>query len=396
MAVSRKALAPEHDGATSYTIETITTLADWRALAPEWDRVLRETPGGRPLQSFDFLSTWWEHLAGDRRLFIVAFFDGARLAGAAPLQIAKRSILGQTRRVVQFIGMTEDILLPTLLFPESAAPAMRRMLVEHLAAHSDDWDRIELDELAVGDPAVEALEALARGSGLLYRSYPFHDCPYLDLSAESHSSFWAKRSRKLMKNVRAGLRKLERFGTVAVETYESPRDIRRGLDAFERVEAGSWKRKARIGPSSDSRYGPFYAALLETFVHRHAARVLVLRLDEQPIAATFAIALDGVYCSLQIAHDERYAQYSPGTLLEYFELEGLLASGAYHRYEFLGGALSNKLRWTSDAIRTVCVTAARPSFAERLSDAYTFEAKPRVKQMLRLARARVAPARSAR
>src|SRR5690606_16032282 len=315
----------------------ITSVDDWHGLREQWDRLLRETPGHKPLQSFDFLHTWWMHMGGGRRLWILAFFDGARLAGIAPLQVVRRPTLGRPRRVVQFIGMTEDILLPTLLFPAAESALLCRKLAAYLAENAGAWDRIELDELASGDRAADAFQDLARRHGLLYRSYDFHDCPYLDLSAETPESFWRKRSRKLLKNVRAGRRKLERLGPVTVETFESPADVQRGYDAFESIEGMSWKRKARIGLSSDSRYGPFYRALLEVFARRHAARVMILRLGGQPIAGTFAIAFDGVYCSLQIAHDERYAACSPGTLLEYYELEALLESGAFRRYEFLGG-----------------------------------------------------------
>src|SRR5690606_29191374 len=153
-------------------------------------------------------------------------------------------------------------------------PALRRSLVAYLAEHRDAWDAIELDELAFGDPAVDALDAFAARCGFLYRTYPFHDCPFLDLAEQSPESFCRKRSKKLLRNVRASARKLDALGAVAVDTFESAAEIHRGLAAFMQVSRASWKAKARIGMADDPRYEPFYAALLETFAERGAARVM--------------------------------------------------------------------------------------------------------------------------
>lgn len=62
----------------------------------------------------------------------------------------------------------------------------------------------------------------------------------------------------------------------------------------------------------------------------------------RPIAATLALLEGSTYYSAHIAHDNEFARYSPGTLLESIELEDLMRERRFHTYDFLAGALQNK------------------------------------------------------
>jgi CelD/BcsL family acetyltransferase involved in cellulose biosynthesis len=183
--------------------------------------------------------------------------------------------------------------------------------------------------------------------------------------------------------VRASERKLAELGAVVVTVHSSGADIDAAYDQFLALETLSWKRAAQVGMSSDSAYPAFYRHLLRVFARKHAARIVILTVGAKPIAGTIAIVFDGIYCSLQIVHDEAYSKYSPGTLLEFHELDGLLRGGGARRYEFLGGALNNKLRWTSSTIATRCVRARAVDARTQLLDLYEFHAKPAAKHVLR-------------
>ena len=370
--------------ASHFDVEVIADVEDWDALGNEWDRVLRATSGYTPLQSFDFLATWWQCMARESRLWILVFRDGAaRITGIAPLQIVTRRILGKSYRVLEFLAMTEDILVPTMLFPREDTQRLHDALIDFLARNRAEWDLIELDELAAGDPLLAKLKELAQRCNLSHRELPFHQCPYLDLSAHTLTSFRATRSRKLFKNLRASERKLNALAPTRVVTYRTPEDIDEGLRLFFQVERLSWKHSDRVGMSSDERYRTFYDRLLHVFARKHHARVLVLQCGDRPIAATMSIMFDRIYCSLQIVHDEQYARFSPGTLLELHEMEDLLQTGIAQRYEFLGGALTNKLRWTDSVVTTRCTRTRKRDARTRLLNFYEFGAKPAAKHVLR-------------
>lgn len=375
-----------------YRVETVTSLERWQALAEEWDRLLRSTQGHTALQGFDFLSTWWACFGADRELWILAFYEASALVGIAPLQITERRILGKAYRALEFLAMTEDILRPTMLFPSADRERLLAALNDFLAEQRGSWDAIELDELACSDPLIESMRRLASSSRCLYRETPFHPCPFLDLSSQSWASYIDGRSSKLRKNLRSGARRLAESGSVDLEIYRTPADILRGFERFRELARRSWKHAAKIGIADDARYETFYARLLEIFARRQGARVLILTAEGNPVAATLAVVSDGVYYSLQIVHDEAHARCSPGTLLECRELELLFGDGGVRRYEFMGGALSNKLRWTEAAVETVCISVVQPDLRLRALELYE-AAKRTAKRALRRVRSAAAALR---
>jgi CelD/BcsL family acetyltransferase involved in cellulose biosynthesis len=285
--------------------------------------------------------------------------------------------------------MTEDILRPTMLFPPAERPRLFASLTRYLAANANQWDVLELDELADTDAVIDSAREVAASMQWLYRETPFHPCPSLDLASRTWSSYFGERSTKLRKNMRAAERRLEEVGTVGLQVYRTPAEIARGFETFRALALASWKHGARIGMASDPRYDEFYADLLGVFAERNGARVLVLTASGTPVAATLAMIFDNVYYSLQIVHDEVYARCSPGTLLEARELEALFVEGVVERYEFMGGALSNKLRWTDEAVDTVCVRLARADLRWRALERYG-AVKRVAKRVLRAARAATA------
>jgi CelD/BcsL family acetyltransferase involved in cellulose biosynthesis len=368
---------------STFRVERVTTVPAWHALAADWDRVLRETPGYTPLQSFAFLGTWWAEMGGERRLWILAFYRRNQVAGFAPLQMVTERWLQKSYRSLQFLGMTEDILRPTMLFPASHADGLRETFVDYMARHRDEGDLIELDELDRDDPVRESLSALAGRTGRLYRNRPFHDCPYLDLSRQAAADYWSRRSRRLLKNVRNGTNRLRRLGELTVQVYTTPESLEQGFDALARVTTASWKHAEQLGMSSDARYRDFYRSLLRRFSASGNVRLMTLELDGEPIAATVGISLDRTFCALLIVHDQRYDTYSAGTLLEHAEMTALLESAEFDRYEFMGGALRNKLRWTSDVVATVCVVVSTQDWRRRLQYAFEYRLKPLIKRVLK-------------
>jgi CelD/BcsL family acetyltransferase involved in cellulose biosynthesis len=289
--------------------------------------------------------------------------------------------------------MTEDILRPTMLFPEEHRSALLAEFNRVLTERRRSWDLLELDELACTDSLIESMGQLASLSRCLYRKTPFHPCPYLDLTSQTFDAYRRGRSRKLRKNLQACERRLAHLGPVALEVYRTPNDIRIGFDKFLGLAQLSWKHDAKIGIADDARYETFYSRLLETFARRHGARAFILTVSGQPVAATIAVLFDDIYYSLQIVHDEAYARFSPGTLLESRELEQLFCSGDVRRYEFMGGALRNKLRWTDAAIDTVCVRLAHPDARMRIAE-LAEATKPAGKRMLKNVRSAVAALRT--
>ena len=120
-------------------------------------------------------------------------------------------------------------------------------------------------------------------------------------------------------------RRLQELGRVGVD--ETPRAEETGawLDRFMELEAGGWKGH-RGGAFNRSAAGRgFYLAFMQHFLARGRALLLALRLEGREIAMKCnLLASDGRGSfAFKIAHDEDFARYSPGVLLEVDNIQRL-------------------------------------------------------------------------
>jgi CelD/BcsL family acetyltransferase involved in cellulose biosynthesis len=362
------------------TVRIVRTPDAWSAIAGDWDAMLRNLPGHTALQSYRFLSAWWRWLGAGRQLFIVLTEADGRAAGALPLCLQNRRIWGRDYRVLQFLGAEDELLRPALLFPDWRSHWLQ-IALHGLWEARHEWDLLELEEVVLEPGDFDEFQRFASHHGLLLRRQDFHPCPYLDLR-QSWGDFQSSLSRKMRKGLRYSRRRLEKLGALRFEISQSLGDLETALATYCNIEQRSWKPAAEIGVDRNSTYRSFYAALLREYGATGQARILSLWLDDTPIAGTVSIHEDGSYYSLQIAHDQRYARYSPGTLLESLELEYLMQEQRFDRYEFMGGALTNKQRWTTAQVPTERLLMHQRDFRTIAFDWLYFRLKPRFRAVL--------------
>ena len=106
-----------------------------------------------------------------------------------------------------------------------------------------------------------------------------------------------------------------------------------------------------------------------------------LHVGDRLVAATFGLVHERTFYSLHIAYDAAYAKCSPGTLLESMELEECFGADL-DEYDFLGGFLKNKVRWTSRMRDTVVVHLYQRRPRLVAAYAYYFIVKPPLKRLL--------------
>jgi len=374
----------------------LTRLGDWQDLQPWWDELLAGSADSTPWQSWDYLSRWWQHLSAGKELRLLVVERDGRPVLVMPLQISRRfEMLGLPVRMIEPIGMIMDVNRPRLALG-ALDPDTYRCAFEALWNIRRDWDLIRIDEKLSDDPEVALLRRFAAGHGLWYRDIFSHLCPYLDLR-QSWEAYLDTRGRRMRKNLRASQRKLEATGPVQLREYSTPAEISRAYDHVLELHRASWKGRKGVEQSQSARYQAFYREWLDSLAQRGATRILVLFCGSRPAAATIAVTDGDTYYSAQIVHDERFRSASPGTLLEAMEIEGLMRSGRYRQYDFLGAFLNNKLRWTGTARSTSLVFVFRPSLRALLIECYYFRAKPAIKALLRrMARRPPPPAAPAR
>lgn len=367
------------DAAASLNCQLVQDPGEWPALRVHWERLVAATPQATPWQSYEFLHDWWLAMAGDRSLCLFVVMSAGEPCLILPLQISRAEMLGLRLRLLEPVGMPDDINRPRLAIGPADAAALRCAL-ESIWAQRAQWDAIRIDEHISDDPELQALREFAAENGLRYRQAALHLCPYLDLQ-RSWPEFLESRGDRLRRNLRASQRKLAAQGALRLAAHSSPEEFSVAFDRLMDVHLRSWKLAERVGLCQSPQYRDFYRRFALGMAARGAARILLLYCGDVPVAGTIAFTDAGTYYSAQIAHDDRFSPASPGTLLESMELERLLNEGAFREFDFLGAALNNKMRWTDTARETCRVLVFRTGWRNLLIDTYYFFIKPRLKAL---------------
>lgn len=124
-------------------------------------------------------------------------------------------------------------------------------------------------------------------------------------------------SGKLRRNLKRLRVKLQEQGQIRTQWLTGSDELQAALQHFLTLEVSGWKGERGIATAiatSASLQG-FYEQLLNPQYAGLQPLIALLWLDEQCIAAQYALQTDSCLSLLKIAYDERFSHFSPGSLL---------------------------------------------------------------------------------
>ncbi|MGF1615994.1 MAG: GNAT family N-acetyltransferase [Gammaproteobacteria bacterium] len=328
-------------GDRQLTVRALRREEHWDLLETCWDDLLLSTPGHTPFQSYAYQRLWWKHF-GDQRLLILLVMDGSHVIGIAPLCLSEDRYLGQRGWTLGFIGSRWEADRPVFLFGEQFEICFRACWY-YLWQRRQLWRQAYLYE-QIDDERMELVQRLFREAGCLVGILPDSVCPTIQLSG-SWEAFIGAKSRKFRKNIQAAQRKLAAFGEIRYEVNSSAHENVMALEIHKTLEARSWKANRAVGISRSDDYFTFYRDMAAVMSSPTRFITRTLWVGEEPVASTFGLLFNRSFFSLQIVHDNAFSKASPGTYLESLEIKECFDSGV-REYDFLGGFLNNKSRWT--------------------------------------------------
>jgi CelD/BcsL family acetyltransferase involved in cellulose biosynthesis len=242
------------------------------------------------------------------------------------------------------------------------------------------WDICNLYEQVPESRSIQLFSNSFAKKGYLVATIPDSFCPYLTFETDWEGLLKTK-SRKFRQNLKASSRKLKTLGSLEYASYEKWPELEDCFEQYKILESKSWKQDKKVGINRDQVHYSFYYELAKKFSTQHHFNFRILKLDGNPIAATFGLVHNKQFYSLHIVYDPEYRKFSPGTLLESMELEECINKG-FVEYDFLGGFLNNKLRWTRQYRETEELFVYRKDSRLSLIFFLYFKLKPGIKQIL--------------
>ena len=309
---------------TEIEFTTITDASSFERLGAEWDELVRAMPRPSPYLLHGWLCEWWRHYGGGRRLCVQAAHRGGKLVAALPLCVSER----RRARTLEFLGGGTSALAD-LLLAEGEDESAARPLAERAARSGQDF--ADLFGLTGGSRLAAALGS----SGL--RLVPRVEAPVLDLSEGWESVYQKKTSSKRRNLHRRRRNQLAALGKVELSIARSEPELATALvHAFD-LYARRWRGRPDQSDFTTPTGRQFERAAVRSLAANEVPWIVLLNLDDRPIAFFYCLVFAGGIYAHKLAFDPAFGRWSPGVLTVLDTLQ-LASEEGLTRVEFLGGA----------------------------------------------------------
>jgi CelD/BcsL family acetyltransferase involved in cellulose biosynthesis len=275
-------------------------------------------------------------------------YADATARAALLLQVPRSSAVRRQTSLANYYSCAHAPLLRPNI---DAAPALAE-IVATIAAERPRWDCLTLTGLDPNAPGFDALAAALRRAGMAVR--PFFDfgvwyqatsgmsfARYCDALPSQLRNTWKRKRKKLLGSPRLRLSYCD--GVAGLEE---------GIADYETIYRASWK--------DPEPHPGFMPALMRACAAVGALRLAVYHLDGEPAAAQFWIVWRGRATIFKLAHDERFAEHSLGTLLTMALMERVLEADRPFEIDFGHGDDPYKKLWLPSRRERWGLLAANP------------------------------------
>lgn len=309
------ALAPPSEGA-----DARLQVAEHRGAVPAFIRLAWADLAGQAAEPNCFAEPWFveaglRHLASgaDIRMLVVSSGSG-ELIGVMPAVVSGSYGRMRVRHVENWRHHHD--FLGTPLVRRGRERAFWTALLHHLD-HAD-WaiGFLHIDGLVENGPLhgglLEAARALGRGVPTVHRV----ERAALESGLTPEAYYEGNVRKKKRKELKRLRNRLEEIGQVACTCWQVGEPVEPLAEAFLQLERSGWKGAAGSALGCAPATEGFFRDVVRGAAAAGRLEMLKLTLDEAPIAMMVNFIAPPGSFSFKIAHDERYARFSPGVLIE--------------------------------------------------------------------------------
>jgi CelD/BcsL family acetyltransferase involved in cellulose biosynthesis len=333
------------------SIRCVESLREFEELRKAWNLLAEAHTEQTVFLTWEWLYAWWKRNQEGKNLWLLTAYQQNELVGIAPLMLVKLKKHGMSFRLLQTLGTpnTDQSCFITL----NNNPEIVMRFCEHMVAHKDKWDAIELNEHKDEDTATHIITSFLENHGLVTK---------INSNLHYHIEItkpWDVFYKSLSRNMRHDIEKTIRH---ANEAYNINLKHFRGVDVrweyfetlFEINKNGHFPEKYR--PEKERA---FHRELFETMRENNWIEIVLLYFDDKPVAYEYGFTLNGRFEDWRTGYDTNYKEQSAGKLLLILLLKELFEQG-YQDFDFLRGEYEHKDRWKPSAQKFLNITAVQP------------------------------------
>ena len=302
-------------------LERVDRFDAFEALREPWNDLARRDGPPLPYKRHEWLAAWWLGFGARAALSVLIAREGGSIAAAAPLMRSRRTLAGVPVRALHTLGL--NVGFSDLLCDPDRPEALEILL--DAATRDKGADVLLVRGTLAGEAKEARMRHWIRSAGFACDTTP---CGEYWLDARGGvPGYLAGRPPRLLENAAKRARALGRVGDVRYERVRGSGPWEQPLeDAFD-VSLRSWKARRGSAVGQMDSFRRFLRELLRRFGRTDEAELCLLRIGGRPIAFRIGSSDDGVFVDQEIAFDEEWRRYSPGTLVALHSDQALIRSG---------------------------------------------------------------------
>lgn len=337
-------------------IETYTDLNGFDALRGEWNDLLKRSAFDTLFLTWEWQSTWWEHL-GEGDLFLIALReDQGHLTGIAPLY---RTVSADGEKKLSIVGCVDVSDYLDIIVAQGREREVYGALLDYLdSAEMAGWDTAELCNVPEISPAHQALAEMAVEHGYEFRTLVEDVCPIIDLPA-TWDEYLATLDKKQRHEIRRKMRRMEGEADVNWYIVDQGQDLAEEIEAFIELHQ---KSSADKDDFMNEQMKGFFRAVAHVLQPLGWLQLAFIEVDGQKAASLLNFDYGDTIMVYNSGYDpQRHTHLSPGIVLLAYCIQHAIELGRA-RFDFLRGDEPYKYRFGARETKVYRLTIVREGY----------------------------------
>ena len=325
-------------------VDRIDDVAGFEALRDEWSELLHASDADCLFLTWEWLYTWWKHLAGDRQLSIFALRRGGRLLAMAPFGRRPASLLHRRPLpVLEFLGngcVGSDYLdfIVRRGCEEEVRVALARVLPKERLV-------LDLTQLRQGTCAAAGVAAALRERNWNVSETVINICPFIPLAGMSWERYLATLGPEHRYNFNRKWKRLNRDYSLQVEQVHTAEQCGNSIDLVMKLHNLRWRGRGGSDAFNTPGLVAFHSEFSQIALQLGWLRLYVLRLNQEPVAGLYGFLYGRTFYFYQSGFDPAYRKQSVGLVSMGLSIKNAIEDGA-EEYDLLHGSEEYKSHWS--------------------------------------------------
>ena len=343
-------------------VSVVEELAEFTALREEWNGLLVHSDADCIFLTWEWLHTWWKHLAGNRRLKILTVRIGGSLAGILPVCSRPFGLSWPAGDLWEFLGSGQagsdylDVI---------ARRGQQERVCAALAAHFEsEQHHLRWTNLS-SHAAVSGIVARLAERGFGVNRASINICPYIPLTGHTWDSYLAQLGPEHRYQFRRKWRQLHRDFSVCIEAVTDAAACREAVDLLIRLHRMRWQTRGGSDAFHLDGLVELHREFASLALQRGWLRLFTMKLNGRPAASLYGFCYGRKFYYYQAGFDPAFEKNSVGLLLMAAAIQRAIDDGC-SEFDMLHGDERYKSHWARESRELIRYELYAPGLGGRL------------------------------